>query len=112
MFNYNDKRFKSVKNTINGETSEETIFHYIQTKNIVTARYVGGKIIEGQLIGLVSKEGEINMRYHQINTNGDLMTGKCKSIPEVLTNGKIRLHEEWQWTSGDKSKGNSIIEEI
>ena len=112
MFNYNDKRFKSVKNTINGETSEETIFYYKQTKNIVTARYVGGKIIEGQLIGLVSKEGEINMRYHQINTNGDLMTGKCKSIPEVLTNGKIRLHEEWQWTSGDKSKGNSIIEEI
>tara|TARA_B110000259_G_scaffold11504_1_gene12482 strand:+ start:72 stop:215 length:144 start_codon:yes stop_codon:yes gene_type:complete len=25
---------------------------------------------------------------------------------------KIRLHESWEWTSGDKSKGQSIIEEI
>ena len=112
MFNYNDKKFKAVKNTMNGETSDETIFHYKQTKNIVTARYSGGKIIEGHLIGLVSIDGEINMRYHQVNANGDLMTGKCQSIPEVLINGKIRLHEEWQWTCVDKSIGNSIIEEL
>ncbi|MEM5565989.1 n-acetylglutamate synthase [Psychroserpens sp. AS72] len=112
MFNYNDKKFKAVKNTANGETSEETIFHYKQTKNIVTATYSGGQIIEGHLIGLVSKHGEINMRYHQVNVNGDLMSGVCKSTPEIVSNGKIRLHEEWQWTSGDKSKGNSIIEEL
>jgi len=112
MFHYNDKKFKAVKNTSNGETSEETVFHYRQTKNIVTATYSGGQIIEGHLIGLVSKDGEINMRYHQVNTNGDLMTGECKSIPEMGSNGKIRLHEAWQWTSGDKSKGNSVIEEL
>lgn len=40
------------------------------------------------------------------------MTGTCNSRPELLKNGKIRLHEEWQWTSGDKSKGKSILEEI
>ena len=112
MINYNDKKFKAVRNTVNGETSEETIFHYMQAKNIVTATYSGGQIVEGHLMGLVSKDGEINMRYHQVNTNGNLMTGVCKSIPEIISNGKIRLHEEWQWTSGDKSKGNSIIEEL
>lgn len=112
MINYNDKKFKAVRNTVNGETSEDTIFHYKQAKNIVTATYSGGQIVEGHLMGLVSKDGEINMRYHQVNTNGNLMTGVCKSIPEIISNGKIRLHEEWQWTSGDKSKGNSIIEEL
>jgi len=40
------------------------------------------------------------------------MTGKCTSIPEILSNGKVRLHEEWEWTSGDKSRGCSIIEEL
>lgn len=40
------------------------------------------------------------------------MTGVCKSIPEILSNGKIRLYEKWKWTSGDKSEGKSIIEEI
>lgn len=39
------------------------------------------------------------------------MTGICHSIPEILSNGKIRLHETWEWTSGDLSKGQSIIEE-
>jgi hypothetical protein len=51
------------------------------------------------------------MRYHQVNNAGEIMTGICKSIPEILENGKIRLHESWEWTSGDKSKGQSIIEE-
>jgi hypothetical protein len=51
------------------------------------------------------------MRYHQVNDNGELMTGTCQSAPEILPNGKIRLHERWDWTSGDKSKGRSIIEE-
>lgn len=39
------------------------------------------------------------------------MTGICFSHPEKLENEKIRLHENWEWTSGDKSKGQSIIEE-
>jgi hypothetical protein len=51
------------------------------------------------------------MRYHQVNDKDELMTGICKSIPEILENGKIRLHENWEWTSDDKSKGTSIIEE-
>ena len=51
------------------------------------------------------------MRYHQINHKGEIMTGKCSSKPEILPNGKIRLHETWEWTSGDKSKGTEIIEE-
>jgi hypothetical protein len=51
------------------------------------------------------------MRYHQINDQDKLMTGICISTPEILENGKIRLHENWKWTSGDYSKGSSIIEE-
>jgi hypothetical protein len=61
---------------------------------------------------LVDKEGCIEMSYHQINSNNEIMTGKCFSKPEILINGKIRLHETWQWTSGDFSTGTSIIEEI
>lgn len=41
-----------------------------------------------------------------------LHSGYCKSVPEILADGRIRLHEEWQWTSGDNTNGKSIIEEI
>ena len=111
MIDYNNKLFKPVSNTENGETSNQTLFLYKQLGNILTSEYSGGKIINGHLIGLVDENGEIEMRYHQVNENGQLMTGICKSKPEILSNGKIRLHENWEWTSGDKSKGQSIIQE-
>ncbi|AYN67971.1 n-acetylglutamate synthase [Euzebyella marina] len=110
--NYHDKKFIPVKNSENGETSEETIFHYQQDGNILTCEYSGGKIKKGHLIGVVSSTGHIDMRYHQINIEGKLMTGICHSTPEILDNGKVRLYETWQWTSGDQSKGESILEEI
>lgn len=110
--NYNNRLFKPVENTENGETSAETLFKYVQKGNILTSSYSGGKIVEGHLIGLVDDEGNIDMRYHQVNTLGEMMTGKCTSRPEILSNGKIRLYEEWEWTSGDKSSGRSILEEV
>lgn len=112
MIDYNGKTFRPVANTPNGETSHQTLFAYRQTGNILTAEYSGGSIRKGHLIGLVDAHGNIDLRYHQVNTNGELMTGKCTSTPEVLENGKIRLHETWQWTSGDNSNGQSIIEEV
>lgn len=76
----------------------------------MTSEYSVGQIVKGHLIGLVDADGNIEMRYHQINTKGELMTGICKS--KLLANGKIRLHETWQWSSGDLSKGESVIEEV
>ncbi|MEX2564758.1 MAG: n-acetylglutamate synthase [Cyclobacteriaceae bacterium] len=110
--NYHNKKFKPVTNSENGETSGETLFHYQPEGDILTSVYQGGKIKRGHLIGLVDKKGNIDMRYHQVNLKGELMTGTCRSRPEIMENGKIRLHEEWQWTSGDGSRGTSMLEEV
>ena len=112
MINYNNRKFCAVENTANGETSSETVFHYRQEGKILTAAYSGGRITKGHLIGMVDENGHITMRYHQVNSAGELMTGICQSKPEILENGKIRLHETWQWTSGDRSSGESVIDEI
>ena len=112
MIDYNDRRFRPVRNSDNGETSSETIFHYKQEGNVLSSSYSGGRIRSGQLIALVDDEGHIDMRYHQVNDKGELMTGVCRSKPEVMPNGKIRLHETWRWTSGDGSQGSSVLEEI
>jgi hypothetical protein len=110
--NYHNRKFRPVSNSENGETSGETVFHYVQEGNILTAFYSGGAIKKGHLIGLVDENGNIDMRYHQVNESGKLMTGSCRSKPEIMANGKIRLHENWKWTSGDESEGKSIVEEI
>ena len=110
--NYNNKIFRPIKNSENGETTTETIFRYVQKGNILTSEYSGGQIISGHLIGLVNENGNIEMRYHQVNTKGELMTGICFSKHELTEKGKIRLYESWEWTSGDRSSGESILEEI
>ena len=110
--NYNGRTFRSVSNTDNGEVSAETVFHYSQEGNIVTATYSGGGILAGSLIAVVDEQGVLDMRYQHVNEKHELMTGKCISRPEILDNGKIRLYEEWQWTCKDFSKGRSVVEEI
>lgn len=39
-------------------------------------------------------------------------TGKCHSVPNVMENGKIELSEQWEWASGDYSKGESLLVEV
>lgn len=69
--NHNNKKFRPVENSENGETTEKTIFEY-------------------------KLEGNIEMKYHQINTKEAFMTEICFSKLEILSKGNIRLHETWQ----------------
>jgi hypothetical protein len=111
-YNFDGKLFVSIANTENGEVGEDTLFHYHQDGNIVTAEYEGGSIMKGHLIATVLSDGKLDMRYHQVNCNGDLMIGKCLSTPEIMEDGRIKLKEQWQWLSGDMPAGYSEIVEI
>jgi len=111
MINYNNKIFNPVFNSENGEVDLSMQFVYKQSGNIVTSSYSGGKIRSGHLIAIVDDQGWLDMRYHQVNIHGEIMTGICHSTPEILSNGKIRLHEKWKWTAGDLSEGESVLEE-
>ena len=110
--NYDGRKFRSVANSPNGEVDAQTVFHYHQRDHIVWATYQGGSIQWGTLIATVDDAGCLDMRYQHVNASGELMTGKCASTPEALPDGRLRLHEKWQWTSGDQSSGQSIVEEI
>lgn len=109
--NYDARTFASFRNSEAGEVGADTLFHYHQCENIVWAEYSGGEIVRGQLIAICT-DGVLDMRYHHVNKQGSLMTGVCTSTPETLPDGRIRLHEKWQWTSGDRSSGQSVIEEV
>ena len=112
MINYDNKTFKLVSSSGNSETSSLTLFNYKQKGAILTATYKGGAVLSGHLIGLVDNNGVINMRYHHINNKNELMAGICTSTPEIDAEGKIILHESWQWTTGNCTKGNSILKEL
>lgn len=110
--NYDGRKFRSTKNSQRGDVSSETVFHYHQEGEIVWAEYGGGSVVRGHLIAICDDAGRLDIRYQHVNSTGKLMTGECSSTPEILSDGRIRLHEKWQWTCGDYSKGESVIEEI
>lgn len=110
--NYDYRRFVSVSNSGSGEVDSETVFHYRQEGDLVWATYRGGAIVFGSLIAKVDEQDCLDMRYQHLNSDGELMTGKCRSTPELLPDGRLRLREVWHWTSGDFSGGESVIEEV
>ncbi len=110
--NYHHRKFRPITTSPKGQTTSDTIFRYYQNGHILWGEYQGGKIIKGQLIGVVEEDGAIEMCYHHVDAQGSMRTGKCRSVPELLDNGKLRLHESWQWTNGDLGKGQTIIEEL
>lgn len=109
--NYDGRVFTTKMNTENGEVDDHTIFTYHQMQDIVWAAYCGGEIIKGFLIGTVADQGELDFTYQHINQNKQVRIGKCHSIPIQLENGKLELHETWQWLNQDESKGSSIVME-
>src|SRR5689334_20725460 len=105
MNNYDGKTFRPVVNTPNGQVTGETLFRYRQQGDLLTATYEGGGIRAGQSLGLVKEDGSLEFCYHHVTDAGELRSGKCTSTPESLDDGRIRLHEFWQWTMGDLSEG-------
>ncbi|KAM0268541.1 hypothetical protein ACHAQH_009956 [Verticillium albo-atrum] len=109
---YHNKIFSSASNTPNGEVSSATRFHYRQEGKIVWAEYGGGSIVKGFLIATMAEDESLDMRYEHVNDKGELMTGRCRSVPEKLEDGRLRMHETWKWTSGDETEGESVVEEV
>lgn len=110
--NYHGRVFKGMTNSPNGQVSGDTVFHYSQHGSILSATYRGGSILEGYILGIVNDDNSLQFLYHHLDTQGNLRGGHCKSIPEILQDGRIRLHETWQWTYGGIGTGESIVEEI
>lgn len=108
---YDGRVFRSVENSATGEVGPKTIFRYHQSGELVWADYEGGAVRFGTLVARADEEGKLDVRYAHLNADGQLMTGECRTKPEVLPDGRLRLHESWRWTSGDRPSGESVVEE-
>jgi hypothetical protein len=93
-----------------GEAGEGTVFEYHEDGDVVWARYRGGAVRLGFLVG--ARDGDrIDFRYSQLNEQGETATGHCCSQIVVLPDGRLRLTEAWAWES-KPGEGTSAIEEV
>ena len=108
---YDGRIFCPVVNSETGEVSSATLFRDHQEGDIFWAEYSGGEILRGFMVGLVRPDGQLEFNYQHLNSNKAIRLGKCLSVPEILADGRIRLHESWQWLDGEQKTGSSIVDE-
>lgn len=102
--------FAGAGNSPTGQVGGDTRFEYHQDGTVIRAEYDGGEIVRGFLVG--TRDGErLHFRYVHLDVDGTTASGVCDSRIEVLTDGRIRLHESWAWESRPGT-GTSVVEEI
>ena len=93
-----------------GEASEATHFEYHEQDGVVWARYEGGAVRLGFLVG--TRQGDrLDFRYSQLNEDGETSNGHCTTTVSTLPDGRLRLDEEWAWESRPGA-GTSAAEEV
>ena len=93
-----------------GEASAATVFEHHEQDGIVWARYEGGAVGLGFLVG--TRDGEhLEFRYTQLNESGETSSGRCSTTISMLPDGRVRLAERWAWES-KPGAGTSGAEEV
>lgn len=110
IFNLDQKRFVTAENN-SGLSSHETVFDYRQENKIITGNYQGGLIKAGQIVGKQVDADTIELLYHCITNDGDLMAGE--STGKLSMKGDLmQINFDWNWLNGDRSGGKSEYIEL
>jgi len=99
-----------VENDDAGEVDGETRFQFEQDGERLYARYAGGDVADGHLVGTFDGR-RWAIRYVQINTDGETATGHSVGVVEELDDGRVRVEDEWEWESRD-GHGETVLEEL
>lgn len=108
MINYDDRIFSPV----DGAVGQRPKAHYHQAGVLIWAEFSGGEVRCGSIAGTSGADGQLWFGYCMVLVGGDLVTGVCRSVPEILPDERIRLTEHWERFGPVAMKGVSILEEL
>jgi hypothetical protein len=104
------RRFQAVADVPGADVGVQTVFEYVEDEGVIHARYAGGAVRLGFLVG--TREGDrLRFRYVQVLLDGSTASGRCESHVQALPDGRLRLHETWAWESRP-GEGTSVVEEV
>ena len=108
--NLNGRTMRVVQTAPNGIVGKDTIFQFSQTGDIVEARYSGGRIAIGYLVGILVGD-LLSFRFCQISDQVGIDGGASRGRLERLSDGRLRIVESFTWESRD-GNGVNIFEEV
>ena len=94
----------------NGVVGSGTLLHFTQKGSRVLARYSGGSIKRGCLVGeLVA--GKLHFRYTQLEGSGEFHGGNSVCDLSTLPDGRTRIVEHFTWRTREGS-GDNVFDEV
>lgn len=110
MTSLEGRRFRPPDNVTGGDVGVGTLFEFHEDAGMVWARYEGGRVRLGFLVG-TSDGTYLEFRYTQLLVDGGTANGWSRDRIEVLADGRVRLHEAWRWES-KAGAGSSVLMEV
>jgi hypothetical protein len=101
---------RAVTTAEKGVVSAETVVEFAQEGSVVWARYAGGEIRLGYLVGVISDDS-LRFRFIQLDNSGRLDGGHSDCEIVRPDGGRMRLIEHFNWDSREGS-GTNVFEEI
>ena len=107
MINYDGRRFRPAEAGAAGRTAI-----YQQDGPVVWGEFAGGGVRRGSLAGLSAPDGELDFAYCMVLDSGEIVSGRCRSRPELRPDGGVDLHEDWERYGPNADHGVSFLREI
>ena len=107
----NNRRF-AVASNASGLSDASTVFHYHVDGNAITGTYQGGHIRTGHLVGRATGPDTIELLYHCLTAEGELLAGWSRGTVGVDRAGRTTLEFVWGWLSGATGGGESSYVEF
>jgi hypothetical protein len=104
-FDYDGRTFRP-----DGDTGTQATYH--QDADLVWGEFAGGHVRRGSLTGTCDQDGVVTFAYTMVLDSGALITGRCRSTPQVLGDGRIRFTEDWERYLPTHETGVSYLEEV
>jgi hypothetical protein len=89
-----------------------TVAVYHQDGDVVWAEFTGGPVRRGSLNGTRRPDGTLHLGYTIVLDTGDVVCGRTVNTPELVPDGRIRLHERWERYGPHADSGTSYVEEV
>lgn len=104
---YDGRRFRPAESDV-----QNRVAYYWQDGDLLWGHFLGGKARRGALTGTCAEDGTLTFAYSMVLDDGAVVSGTCRSIPQLLPDGRIRLLETWERYGAHAGHGESVLEEI
>ncbi|MEF9904738.1 hypothetical protein [Streptomyces sp. P9-A2] len=107
MIDYDGRRFRPAEAEAQGRTAV-----YRQDGNLLWGTFSGGRARRGSLTGVCAPDGSLHFAYSMVLDDGEVVSGRCRSTPEIREDGGVDLREEWERYGARAARGVSYLKEV